>query len=140
MPECSEAAPFVWKLALRSRILPCMSQVRIYHNPRCSKSRETLALLREHQVEPEVVEYLKAPPSAEEIEQLIEKLGVAPHALLRSKEAPYAELGLSKQSTSDEVARAIASHPVLLERPVVVVGKRAAIGRPPENVLALLEK
>lgn len=112
--------------------------VRIYHNPRCSKSRETLALLREHDVEPEVVDYLKTPPSAEEVKGLIKKLGIAPHALLRTKEPAYAELGLSVSSSLDQVAHAIAGAPSLLERPVVVVGKKAAIGRPPQAVLALL--
>ena len=114
--------------------------VRIYHNPRCSKSRETLSLLREHGVEPEIVEYLKTPPTAAEIEELLGMLGGEPHALLRSKEEPYARLKLSPESTRAEVAKAIAREPVLLERPVVVVGKRAAIGRPPENVLAILPK
>ena len=117
-----------------------MSQqtVRIYHNPRCTKSRETLALLRAQGVDPEVVEYLKTPPTVSEIKGLIAKLKIAPGALLRSKEEPYARLGLSPTSSLDVVARAIAKEPVLLERPVVVVGDRAALGRPPENVLALL--
>jgi len=114
--------------------------VRIYHNPRCTKSRETLALLREHGVEPEIVEYLKTPPTAAEVEDLLAKLGVEPHALLRTKEEPYARLKLSAKSTAAEVAKAIAREPVLLERPVVVAGKRAAIGRPPENVLGILPK
>lgn len=112
--------------------------LRIYHNPRCSKSREVLALLRERGLEPEVVEYLKTPLDAAAVKALIKQLGVAPHALLRKKEEPYARLGLSERSSVDQVARAIAEEPVLLERPVVVVGKRAAIGRPIENVLALL--
>lgn len=114
--------------------------VRIYHNPRCTKSRETLALLREKGVEPEVVEYLKTPPTVSEIKALIGKLNIAPGALLRSKEEPYARLGLSATSSADAVAKAIAKEPVLLERPVVVVGDKAAIGRPPENVLAILPK
>lgn len=112
--------------------------VRIYHNPRCSKSREVLALLREHGREPEVIEYLKTPLDAAAVKALIKKLGVAPHALLRTKEEAYARLGLSAESSLDEVAHAIAEEPILLERPVVVVGARAAIGRPVENVLALL--
>lgn len=116
-----------------------MSKVRVYHNPRCSKSRETLALLRERGIEPEVIEYLVTPPSAAEVERLIDALDQEPHALLRKKEPPYTELGLSPQSSRKDVARAIAAHPILLERPVVVVGKRAAIGRPPENVLSLLD-
>lgn len=112
--------------------------VRIYHNPRCTKSRETLALLREQGVEPEIVEYLKAPPTAKEVEDLIAKLGIEPHSLLRSKEEPYARLKLGPKSTREQIAKAIALEPVLLERPIVVVGKRAAIGRPPENVLKIL--
>lgn len=110
----------------------------IYHNPRCSKSRQTLALLEENGVEPEVVEYLKNPPSQAAIKGLIKKLGITPHDLLRRKEAPYKELGLNKESSTTEIVKAIADNPVLLERPVVVHGDRAAIGRPPENVLELL--
>lgn len=116
------------------------SKVRIYHNPRCTKSRETLALLRENGVEPEIVEYLKTPLSAAEIVALIGKLKLDAHALLRTKEEPYKRLKLSPKSSQAEIATAIAIEPVLLERPIVVVGKRAAIGRPPENVLALLPK
>lgn len=116
------------------------SKVRIYHNPKCSKSRETLALLRDHGVEPEIVEYLKAKPTAAEVEELIAKLKVEPHALLRTKEEPYKRLKLSPNSAAAVVAKAIAAEPILLERPIVVVGKRAAIGRPPENVLALLPR
>src|SRR4249919_3943747 len=108
-------------------------KVRIYHNPRCSKSRETLALLREHGVEPEIIDYLETPPSAAEVEELLGKLGCEPHALLRTKEEPYARLKLSAKSSRAEVAQAIAREPVLLERPIVVVSQRAAIGRPPEN-------
>jgi arsenate reductase len=112
--------------------------VRIYHNPRCTKSRETLALLREQGVEPEIVEYLKTPLSARDVKALAKQLGGSPHALVRSKEEAYAKLGLSAKSSLDAIAKAIAEEPILLERPVVVVGERAAIGRPPENVLALL--
>lgn len=112
--------------------------VVIYHNPRCSKSRQALALLVEAGVEPEVVEYLKAPPNAKRVKELIERLGIEPHALLRKGEAPYSALGLSPNSTKAEVAKAIAEHPILLERPVVVVGDKAVIGRPPERVLELL--
>ena len=112
--------------------------VRIYHNPRCTKSRQALELLRERGVTPEIIEYLKTPPSAAEVKQLVSMLKIAPHALLRSKEAPYAELKLSKASSLDEIAEAIAEAPILLERPVVVVGKRAVIGRPTEKVLELL--
>lgn len=114
------------------------SKVRIFHNPRCSKSREALGLLRERGIEPEVVDYLKHPPSADEIEALLGTLGVAPIALVRTKEAAYAASGLGPESSGRQVAEAIAREPVLLERPVVVVGRKAAIGRPVENVLALL--
>lgn len=113
-------------------------RVRIYHNPRCTKSRQALELLRERGIEPEVIEYLKTPLSADEVKQLISMLKVAPHDLLRSKEAPYAELGLSTNSDLAEVARAIEQAPILMERPVVVAGKRAVIGRPTEKVLELL--
>jgi arsenate reductase (glutaredoxin) len=113
--------------------------VRIYHNPRCSKSRETLALLESRGVEPEVVEYLKTPLTALEVKRLIGKLGIAPGQLLRSGEDAYKTLKLSKASSLEQVSAAIANHPVLLERPIVEVGDRAAIGRPPENVLPLLK-
>jgi arsenate reductase len=114
--------------------------VRIYHNPRCTKSREALALLEAHGVKPEVVEYLKTPLDAKQVKQLVKLLGVEPHALLRTKEAPYAELGLSRDSSLDEIARAVAGAPILLERPIVVAGDKAVIGRPTENVLSLLKK
>jgi arsenate reductase len=113
-------------------------RIVVYHNPRCSKSRQALELLRQRGHEPEIVEYLKAPPSANAVKELIELLGVAPQELLRKKEAPYAELGLGKEPSKADVAKAIAAHPVLLERPVVVVGKRAVIARPPERALELL--
>ena len=106
----------------------------IYHNPRCSKSRQALALLRDRGIEPEIIEYLKSPPTADEIKELVAVLGIEPHDLLRAKEAPYAELGLSTASSLDEIASAIASEPLLLERPIVVRGKRAIIARPPERV------
>ena len=112
-------------------------KVVIYHNPRCTKSRQTLELLKKRGIEPEVVEYLKNPPSAARVKELIDLLGVPPHALLRKGEAPYAELGLSEKSSKAEVAKAIAEHPILLERPVVVAGKKAVIGRPPERVLEI---
>lgn len=115
------------------------SDVRIYHNPRCSKSRATLALLQERGVEPEQRLYLDAPPSADEVRELLSLLGVPPLTLVRTKEAEYGASGLSKDSDADAVAEAIARSPRLLERPVVVRGDRAIIGRPPENVLELLE-
>ena len=112
--------------------------VTIYHNPRCSKSRQTLQLLRERGIEPEVVEYLSDPPTPGRVRELVTMLGISAHDLLRTKEAPYESLGLSATSTEAEIAEAIATNPILLERPVVVCGGKAAIGRPPEKVLEIL--
>ncbi len=113
-------------------------KVSIYHNPKCSKSRQTLALLEEQGVTPEVILYLQSPPSAKRVTEIVDMLGIEPHDLLRKKEAPYKELGLTPSSSKAAIAKAINQHPILLERPVVVVGKKAAIGRPPENVLEIL--
>lgn len=113
---------------------------RIYHNPRCSKSREALALLRENGVEPEVVLYLEAKMESGEIVDLVRKLGVPAHDLVRTKEDAYADAKLSPASSAQEVARAISEAPSLLERPVVVRGERAVIARPPEKLLALLQE
>lgn len=110
----------------------------LYHEPRCSKSRTALALLHEHGVEPTIIEYRRTPPTADDVRALARRLGGAPHDLLRPKEASYGELGLSPESDLDEVAEAIAAHPILLERPIAVAGERAVIGRPPERVLELI--
>lgn len=113
--------------------------VIIYHNPRCSKSRQTLQLLQERGVEPQVIEYLKSPPTVAELESLLAQLGLAPREIMRRKEAEYADNGLDDPNLSDrELLEAIARHPRLLERPIVSAGNRAAIGRPPENVLEIL--
>lgn len=112
--------------------------VIIYHNPKCVKSRETLQLLRERGVEPRIIKYLDEPPSQKRVLELIDMLGVAPAQILRTKEKEYKELGLSAKSSKTEVARAIAAHPVLLERPIVVRGGQARLGRPPERVLEIL--
>ncbi len=113
--------------------------IRIYHNPRCSKSRQTLALIRERGIEPEVIEYLKTPPSVEELRDLMGKLGIEAIDLVRRKEPDFAVSGLD-QGEPDEarVLEAIHSYPKLMERPVVVHGARAVLGRPPENVLDIL--
>lgn len=114
-------------------------EITIYHNPRCSKSRQTLALLREHGVEPRIVEYLKTPPEPDEIRDLLDRLAMAPRELLRSGEAAFRELGLGDESIDDErIIAAMHRHPKLIQRPIVVAGERAAIGRPPEAVLDLL--
>lgn len=111
----------------------------IYHNPRCSKSRQGLALLREHGVEPEIIQYLKTPPSTEELDDILRKLGMEPRQLIRRREAAYKELGLADESLSREVLiQAMVEHPSLIERPIVVSGKRAVLGRPTERVLELI--
>ncbi|MEZ6051939.1 MAG: arsenate reductase (glutaredoxin) [Planctomycetaceae bacterium] len=113
--------------------------IRIYHNPRCSKSRQTLQLIQEAGIEPEIVEYLNTPPSIRELEQLVKKLGIEPQALMRKGEAIYKELGLGKRDLSHEEAiQLLHEHPKLIERPIIVKGDLAILGRPPENVQALL--
>jgi len=114
-------------------------EVVIYHNPRCSKSRATLALLHERGVTPKVIEYLKTPPTRETLEALLERLDLEPRGLMRTKEKIYRELGLKDPALSrDQLIEAMLAHPILIERPIVVAGDKAAIGRPPENVLGLL--
>lgn len=116
-----------------------MSEVTIYHNPSCSKSRKALALLTENGIQPRVVSYLETPPSVAELRDLLQLLGLDARSLLRRKEAPYTELNLEDAAMSeDDVLQAISSNPILLERPIVVCAERAVIGRPPENVLDLL--
>lgn len=114
-------------------------QITIFHNPRCSKSRQTLALLEEKGIEPEVVRYLETPPDAAQLRDLLTKLGLTARQLLRTKEDEYRELGLNDMSLSDDrLIEAMVSHPKLIERPIVVRGKKAVLGRPPESVLDLL--
>ena len=117
-----------------------MPKIAIYHNPRCSKSRSTLKLIEEGGAAPEVVEYLKTPPSADELAALCKKLKLAPKDIIRSKESLFKELKLSlKDDRSDaEWIEILAANPKLIERPIVVKGAKAVIGRPPENVLELL--
>jgi arsenate reductase len=110
----------------------------IHHNPRCSKSRQVLALLKENGVEPEVVEYLKTPLDEEALCDLLTKLGLKAHDILRTKEDEYKQLGLSPDTPEEEILTAIVQHPILLERPIIVKGNAAVIGRPPENVHELL--
>jgi arsenate reductase len=117
-----------------------MADVTIYHNPRCSKSRATLELLAARAFEPRIVNYLETPPAAAEIGRLLHLLRIAPRELMRTDEAEYAELGLADPSLKPaQLIDAIAAHPRLLQRPIVVVDGKAAIGRPPENVLAILD-
>jgi arsenate reductase (glutaredoxin) len=113
--------------------------VTIYHSPRCSKSRATLALIEARGVKPKIVDYLKTPPSAAELKAILGKLGLKPRDILRASETVYAELGLEDRELDDDaLIAAMVKNPILIERPIVVAGSKAAVGRPPENVLAIL--
>lgn len=112
--------------------------LKIYHNPRCSKSRQTLALLQENGHQPEIVEYLTDLPSEAEIKKLLKMLGMSSaRELMRKGEQVYKDLGLKTVDDESELIRAMAENPKLIERPIVIKGAKAAIGRPPESVLAL---
>jgi arsenate reductase len=114
-------------------------KVTIYHNPRCSKSRQTLALLEQSGTSPVVVEYLKTPPDHETLKKLLAKLGLGARELMRNKEAAFTELELDRDALSeDELIAAMVANPILIERPIVEAGERAVIGRPPENVKTLI--
>ena len=111
----------------------------IYHNPRCSKSRETLQILESSNSSPTIVEYLENPPGPQELKRIIEMLGVPARDLLRTTEQAYADAGLDWESLSeDEVIAAICQRPILLQRPIVVCADRAVIGRPPARVLDII--
>lgn len=113
--------------------------VKIYHNPRCSKSRETLKLVEEQGVELEIIEYLKHPPTAADLQDVLNKLGLKPRQLMRSKEAEYKDNGLDDPALSDaELIEAMIRIPKLIERPIVLANNKAAVGRPPESVLGIL--
>ena len=117
-----------------------MTKVKIYHNPRCGKSRQTLALLQERNLEIEIVEYLKDAPTMVEIDALLVALDKEPLEVMRTGEARFKELGLSKKDdhSRTEWIKLMSENPILIERPIVVNGNKAALGRPPENVLAIL--
>jgi arsenate reductase len=111
----------------------------IYHNPACSKSRETLQILEDNTTSPEIIEYLENPPGADELRRIVALLGIPARDLLRSGEAAYADAGLDDGNLDDDnVIRAICEFPILLQRPIVISGKRAVIGRPPSRVLEIL--
>lgn len=115
-----------------------MTALTLYHNPRCSKSRQALALLQERGIQPQIVLYLEQPPTQAQLRQLLTKLGCSARELLRKGEDIYKELGLADSSLSDaQLIAAMVEHPKLIERPIAVLGDRAVIGRPPENVLEL---
>ena len=115
-----------------------MSAFTIYHNPRCSKSRNTLALLEENGVNPKVVLYLEMPPSAGEIKGLLKKLEMKASELVRRGEDDYKASGLDRDASDEKVVAAMVKYPKLIERPIVVRGSKAVVGRPPENVLTLI--
>ena len=113
--------------------------ITIYHNPKCSKSRQTLELLVKQGIKPSINEYLKIPPTAEKIKEILKKLGYAPRDLMRKKEDAYTEHNLDNPSLSgDDLIEFMIKHPVLIERPIVLANEKAAIGRPPEQVLEIL--
>ena len=113
--------------------------VTMYHNPRCSKSRQALKLLQERGVEPRIVEYLKTPPDAVTLKTILKKLGMEPRALMRRKEAPYKDLNLADPALrEDALIASMVENPVLIERPIVLANGKAALGRPPEKVLEIL--
>ncbi|HUF74223.1 MAG TPA: arsenate reductase (glutaredoxin) [Gammaproteobacteria bacterium] len=113
-------------------------KAKIYHNPRCSKSREGLKLLEERGVDIDVVEYLKTPPTEDEIRDLLGRLGLEAADIVRAGEPAFKESGLSLESPPEKLTALIAKEPIVLERPIVVVGDSARIGRPPERILELL--
>ena len=112
---------------------------KILHNPRCSKSRQTMQLLKDRGIEPEVIEYLKDVPDSSELRDIIEMLGVSPREIMRTKEKVYKELGLDDPDLNNNMLiEAMVDHPVLIERPIVIANGKAAIGRPPQKVLEIL--
>lgn len=117
-----------------------MSDYQILHNPRCSKSRQTLALLQDNGIQPEVIEYLKTPLDEAQLDSVCRKLGVEPNSIVRTKETEFKALDLATdQLTRDQWLTILAQHPKLIERPIVIKGEAARIGRPPEQVLELLD-
>jgi len=113
--------------------------VTIYHNPRCGKSRQTLQLLKDQGIEPVIIEYLKTPPTAKELDGILQKLGMEPRDLMRKSESEYKNLTLGDAELDRQtLIQAMVEHPILIERPIVLANSKAAVGRPPENVLAIL--
>ncbi len=115
-----------------------MSKIQIYHNPRCSKSRQGLEILKEHQADFEIVEYLKNVPIKEELKTIINKLGIKPIDLVRKNEKIWKENYKGKDLTDKEIIQAMVENPKLIERPIVIKGDKAVIGRPPENIKKIL--
>ena len=112
----------------------------LYHNPKCSKSRQTLKLLEEQGINPKIIEYLKNPPTPEKLKEILSLLKISPRDLIRKKEDEYKELGLANSKLSDEdLINCMVKNPILIERPIVVVDGKAVLGRPPEQVLNILD-
>ncbi len=112
---------------------------RIFHNPRCSKSRQTLALIEDKGIQPEIIRYLETPPTAAELSDILDLLGLAPRELMRTKETLYKELALDDPALDrDSLINAMVANPKLIERPIVIRNGKAVLGRPPENVLDIL--
>ncbi len=115
------------------------NMVTIYHNPRCSKSRQTLGLLEGQGIEPEIIEYLKTPPTQKDLSEILKKLGKEPREILRTGEKEYKELGLKDADLNrKELIKIMVEHPQLIERPIVLKDNKAALGRPPEDVLKII--
>jgi arsenate reductase len=114
-----------------------MSTYTIWHNPRCAKSRQTMGILEEKGIEAEVVKYLEETPSVEEITEILKKLKISARELMRTKEDEYKTLGLKDETDEQKLIEAMAAHPKLIERPIVIKGDKAVLGRPPEKVLEL---
>ena len=113
--------------------------VTIFHNPRCSKSRQTLSLIQEKRIDINIIEYLKTPPDISQLKQILKKLGYEPRQLMRKSEQIYKDLDLGNENkTTEDLVIAMAQNPILIERPIVLSGEKAAIGRPPESVLNIL--
>jgi len=127
-----------WTTGIRINQEVTLSDTVMFHNPRCSKSRETLSLLEAQGIQPTIVRYLDAPPTAEELDRILKQLGMEPQELMRTKEDRYEELGLAgKKLSREEAIRVMVENPILIERPIVVRGGKAVIGRPPEKVKEL---
>jgi len=117
-----------------------MQTLTMYHNPRCAKSRAALAILQAHEVPLRIVQYLEEPPTRAELAALRKQLGCSPAEWIRKGEPEYKQAGLNATSTEEQLLDAMAKHPILMERPIVVCGHRAVLGRPPERVLELLDR
>ena len=116
-----------------------MSTYTIWHNPRCSKSRQTMGILEENGIEADVVKYLDETQSVEAIKEVLNKLNISARELMRTKEDEYKSLGLKDEMDEDKLIEAMADHPKLIERPIVIKGDKAVLGRPPEKVLELFQ-